>query len=63
MHAWILLALLPIPPKRIPNITHHSIEQQEMESLQVIYNILSHILCPLANTQSQKGYELICADE
>ena len=63
MHAWIPLALLPIPPKRIPNIAHHSIKQQEMESLQVTHDILSHILHPLADAQSQNGYEMICADE
>src|SRR5258706_2335323 len=63
MHAWIPLALLPIPPKRIPNIAHHSIEQEEMESLQVTHDILSHILRPLADAQSQNGYEMICADE
>ncbi|KAF8435241.1 hypothetical protein BGX38DRAFT_1074065, partial [Terfezia claveryi] len=44
MNAWIPIALLPTPPKRLAKI-------------------LSSILSPLADAQSQQGIDMVCCDE
>lgn len=63
MNAWIPIALLPIPPKRLDKISKYSVEAQELDVLQVTHEILSQILSPLSDGQSQKGIEMVCSDE
>ncbi|KAF8460148.1 hypothetical protein BDZ91DRAFT_785483 [Kalaharituber pfeilii] len=63
MHAWIPIAMPPTIPKRVNRIVGYSIGTQEEESLQVIHDILTHILHPLTDMKCQKGIEMICADE
>ncbi|KAF8432912.1 hypothetical protein BGX38DRAFT_1224166 [Terfezia claveryi] len=54
MNAWIPIALLPIPPKRLDRIPGHLVEAQELDALQVTHGILSSILSPLATTTFQR---------
>jgi hypothetical protein len=63
IHAWIPLALLPIPPKRLDKLPEYSVEAQELDSLQTTHKILSHILSPLSDAECQQGIEMVCCDE
>lgn len=62
-HAWIPLALLPIPPKRMRNIPGNSIDKQEVETLQILHEVISFVLSPITDENSQSGYKMECADE
>ncbi|KAF8432615.1 hypothetical protein BGX38DRAFT_1077160, partial [Terfezia claveryi] len=62
MNAWIPIALLPIPPKRLDKIPGNPTEAQELDALQVTHEILSSILSPLADA-SQQGIDMVCCDE
>ncbi|KAF8422736.1 hypothetical protein EV426DRAFT_505540, partial [Tirmania nivea] len=62
-NAWIPLALLPTPPKRLGKIPNYPVDAQELDALQVTHEILSSILSPLADPQSRKGIEMVCCDE
>jgi len=44
--AWVLLALLPVGPKRVHKKAGWSAAQQERESLETTHNLLRHILNP-----------------
>src|SRR5437868_13301746 len=57
MNAWIPLALLPTPPKRLEKIPGNPTEAQELDALQVTHEILSTILSPLSYARSHKGIE------
>ncbi|KAF8415846.1 hypothetical protein EV426DRAFT_541644, partial [Tirmania nivea] len=35
----------------------------ELDALQIMHEILSHILSPLANAKTQEGIEMVCCDE
>ena len=63
MNAWIPLALLPIPPKRLEKLPDYPLEEQELDALQVIHDILSNILSPLADPTSTQGIPMVCCDE
>ena len=63
MHAWVPIALLPIGPKRVNKIPGYSVEMQEIQPLQTVHDILTHLLKPLSNASCQKGYEMTCANE
>ncbi|KAF8427073.1 hypothetical protein EV426DRAFT_506455, partial [Tirmania nivea] len=63
MNAWIPIALLPIPPKRLDKIPNHPTEAQELDALQVTHEILSSILSPLPDERSQQGIYMVCCDE
>ena len=62
--AWILVAFLPIPPKRVPNLREFSEAQQSRLALQVIHGAISYILSPLSNTETaDKGLPILYVDE
>jgi len=63
MNAWIPIALLPIPPKRLDKIPTYPAEAQDLDALQITHEILSSILSPLSDAKSQEGIELVCCDE
>ena len=63
MNAWIPIALLPIPPKRLDKIPTYSAEAQELDVLQITHEILSSILSPLSDARSQQGVEMVCCNE
>jgi len=63
MNAWIPLALLPMPSKRLDKICGYPVEAQELDMLQVIHEIISSILNPLCDIASQSGIEMVCCDE
>ena len=63
MNAWIPIALLPIPPKRLDKLPTYPQEAQELDALQVTHEILSSILSPLSDAKSQTGIEMVCCDE
>jgi len=63
MNAWIPLALVPILPKRLDKIRDYCVEAQELDTLQVIHEIISSILNPLWDVASQSGIEMVCCDE
>jgi len=63
INAWILLALLPIPPKRLDKIPSYPVEAQELDTLQVTHEIISSILSPLSDMASQRGIEMVCSNE
>ena len=63
MNAWIPIAFLPIPPKRLDKVTGYSMEEQELDALQAIHEIISYILSPLADAKSLQGIEMVCCDE
>ena len=66
-HAWIPLALLPIPPKKVDKIPGFSKAQQEQESSQTLHNVLWDILCPLADVHKagtiEEGIRMECGDQ
>ncbi|KAF8441111.1 hypothetical protein BGX38DRAFT_1096925 [Terfezia claveryi] len=63
MNAWIPIALLLTPPKRLAKVPGNPMEAQELDALQVTHEILSSILSPLADAQSQQGIDMVCCDE
>ncbi|KAF8414988.1 hypothetical protein EV426DRAFT_506761, partial [Tirmania nivea] len=63
INAWIPIALLPVPSKRLHKIPNYSMETQELDALQIMHEILSHILSPLADAKTQEGIEMVCCDE
>jgi len=66
MNAWIPLALLPIPPKRLDKIPGYPVDSQELDALQVTYEIISSILssfCNISDVTSQSDIEMVCCDE
>ncbi|KAF8430818.1 hypothetical protein BGX38DRAFT_1079218, partial [Terfezia claveryi] len=63
MNTWILIALLPIPPKYLNKIPGNPVEAQELDALQVTHEILSSILSPLANAGCQEGIEKVFCDK
>ncbi|KAF8414436.1 hypothetical protein EV426DRAFT_579176 [Tirmania nivea] len=63
MNAWIPIALLPVPPKRLYKIPNYSTETQELNALQITHEILSHILSPLADAKTQEGIEMVYCNE
>ena len=63
MNAWIPLAFLRIPPKRLVGVVGYTVEQQELDALQVIHEIISRILSPLSDAASRRGIQMVCCDE
>jgi len=63
INAWIPLALLPIPLKRLDKIPGYPVKAQELDMLQVTHEIISSILSPLCDVASQRGIEIVCCDE
>ena len=63
MNAWIPLAFLPIPPKRLGGVVSYTVEQQELDALQVIHEMISRILSPLSDAASPQGIEMVCCNE
>lgn len=47
--AWILLALLPIGPKRTKSLRGFSVQNQEYDSLETQHRLIERILAPLVN--------------
>ena len=43
MHAWVLLALLAIPPKQIAKLGGYSLEEQELDALQATHDVLGYV--------------------
>lgn len=62
-NAWIPLALLPITPKRLEKLADYPAEEQELDALQIIHDIISHVLSPLGDAVSTKGIDMLCCDE
>lgn len=62
-HAWIPLALLPVPPKRVTKLPGHSTDEQEKESTQIFHEVISDVLSPITDGSGQEGFEMFCADE
>jgi len=66
INAWIPLALLPISPNMLDKIPGYPVDTQELDALQVTYEIISSILSPLCNVSnmtSQSSIEMVCCDE
>ena len=63
MHSWIPIALLPIGPKRVTKIPGYSVVTQEIQALQTVHDVLTHLLKPLSDEGCRKGYEMVCGDE
>ena len=53
MNAWIPYTLLPIPPKGLDKIPTYLAEAQELDALQITYEILSSILSLFSDARSQ----------
>ena len=62
MQAWLPIALLPVGPKRVNKIPGYSVDTQEIQALQTIHDIFTHVLKPLSDAACQEGYEMGCAD-
>jgi len=62
MYAWIPIAFLPIGPKRVNKIPAYSVDMQEIQALQTIHDVLTHVLKPLSDEECQNGYEMVCRD-
>ena len=62
-NAWIPLAFLPIPPKSLGGVVVYTVEQQDLDALQVIHEIISRILSPLSDAASLQGIEMVYWDE
>ena len=62
-NTWIPIALLPIPPKWLEKLPDYSLEQQELDALQVFHEVVSHILSPLSDATTLKGVAMVCSDE
>ena len=62
-NAWIPIALLPIPPKRLDKLPDYPQEEQELDALQVTHDVISLVLSPLADARSLEGIEMVCCDE
>ena len=62
MHALVPSVLLPIGPKRVNKISRYSIEMQEIQALQTVHDILTHLLNPLSKASCQNIDEMTCAD-
>ena len=63
-HAWIPLAFLPIPPKRIPNIIDCSKSQQSINAQRIFHGAISFLLEPLSDAiVLETGLEILCGDE
>ena len=63
MHAWIPLALLPIPPKRLDKVPTYTTSDQQLDTLQTLHDIISHVLSLLSNAGSRIGIEMVYCDE
>ena len=63
MNAWIPLAFLPIPPKRLGVVVGYTVEQQELDALLVIHEIIRRILSPLCDAASLRGIQMVYCDE
>ena len=62
--AWIPLAFLPVPPKRLSKIPNSSEAQQGLNAHQIFHSAISYLLQPLSDTVVlEKGLEMYCADE
>ena len=53
MHAWIPIAFLPICPKQVNITPGYTIESQEIQALQLVQDVLAHVLKPLSNAKCQ----------
>ena len=62
MHTWIPIAFLPICSKQVNKIPGYSVEIQEIQALQIVHDVVAHLLKPLSDTQCQTGYKMVCAD-
>ena len=62
MHAWIPIALLPIGHKRVNKILGNSMDMQEIQALQTIHDVLTHLLKPLTDSGCRNWYEMVCSD-
>ena len=62
-NAWIPIALLPIPPKRLEKLPDYPLEQQELDAMQVFHDVVSYVLSPLADAKTLKGVPMACSDE
>ena len=66
-NVWILIALLPIPPKRVSKIPRYKESEQELDSLAILHQYLWTLLRPLADFFNSKktsmGLEIHCTDE
>ena len=63
MNAWIPLALLPIPPKRLDKLPDYPAKEQELDALQVIHEIVSIVLSPLTDPKYAQGINILCCNE
>ena len=63
MNAWIPIALLPIPHKRLEKLPDYSLEQQELDALQILHKVVSHVLSPLSDPTNLQGVPMVCCDE
>src|SRR5258706_1527498 len=66
-HAWIPIAMLPIPPKWVSKVLGYNDTQQELDALDVLHQLLWHVLRPLVDyihpTELHQGMRIHCADE
>jgi len=62
MHVWIPIAFPPIGAKRVNKIPGYSVDMQEIQALQTMYDILTQLLKPLSDAACQSGYEMVCGD-
>lgn len=60
-HAWVLIALLPVGPKRVHKQAGWSVAKQEKESIEIIHGLLTHMLSPLSATEKD-GITVRCGD-
>ena len=63
MNAKIPIELLPILPKCVRGIQDCPLEANELDTLQVLHDILSSILIPLNQKSIIEGVMILCYDE
>ena len=63
MHAWILLALWPIPPKRLDKVPTYITSDQQLDAIQTWHDIISRVLSPLSDAGSRTRIKMVCCNE
>ena len=49
MQAWLPIALLPVGHKRVNELPEYTVDTQEIQALQTIPDILTHLWKPLSD--------------
>ncbi|KAF8435876.1 hypothetical protein BDZ91DRAFT_671644, partial [Kalaharituber pfeilii] len=63
MHTWTVLTLLPVSLKCIDSLLEYLIQEQEKQSFQMIYDVISYVLSPLVDIPSLERIEMVYANE